>query len=135
MSLAGPLAAKIASYTERYGNSAIRLSCSVEPPALVLNLSGALDTASSSDLYDILVSAIGLARESGGMSVDLSGLHYVSSTGIGVLSTAMIEYGKARVGFRLRAVPARIKALFETLGLWSYFPVDAAAPGGEAGDA
>jgi len=118
-----PLKRKIALYSARHGDSALRIKRVENPPSLILYISGALDTATSSDLFDFIISAKDLAGTCGGLIVDFSGLHYISSTGIGVFSTAMLEYGRERIDFRLRAVPPRIKALFESLGLWNYFTI------------
>ena len=61
---------------------------------------------------------------SGGLAVDLRGVHYVSSTGIGILSAAMIEYTKDRIPFALRCVPRKVQDIFKMLGLWTYFAID-----------
>ena len=111
-------------YATRHGDSSIRLSSTARPPRLVVRLSGVLDTASSTDFHDFLRAAKGTAAMSGGLAVDLSGIHYVSSTGIGILSTAMIEYTKDRIPFALRCVPEKVRNIFEMLGLWTYFAID-----------
>lgn len=115
---------KAERYAARHGDASIRLSRTERPPRLVVRLSGVLDTASSTDFHDFLRAAKATAAMNGGLAVDLSGLHYVSSTGIGVLSTAMIEYTQGRVPFALRCVPDKIRDIFQMLGLWTYFTID-----------
>lgn len=111
-------------YAARHGDSSIRLSCTVRPPRLVVSLSGVLDTTSSADFLDFLRAAKDSASDCGGLAVDLSGVHYISSMGIGVLSTAMMEYTKDRVPFTLRCVPEKVRGIFQMLGLWTYFTID-----------
>jgi anti-anti-sigma factor len=56
--------------------------------------------------------------------VSLAGVSYISSTGIGVLSSAMMEYERIRIPFSICSVPDRVRALFEQLGIWNYFRVE-----------
>jgi anti-sigma B factor antagonist len=115
---------KAERYAARHGNSSIRFTTASLPPRLVVSIVGTLDTESSNDFLEILHAAKSIASKIGGLSVDLGEIQYVSSTGIGVLSTAMMECAKERVPFTLRCVPEKIRSLFELLGLWSYFQLD-----------
>jgi anti-sigma B factor antagonist len=115
---------KAERYAARHGDSSIRLACTARPPRLIVSLSGVLDTASSTDFHEFLRAAKETAAMSGGLAVDLSGIHYVSSTGIGILSSAMIDYTKDRIPFALRCVPEKVQEIFKMLGLWTYFSID-----------
>jgi anti-anti-sigma factor len=115
---------KAERYASRHGSSSIRFTVTSQPSRLVVSIVGTLDTESSNDFYEFLRDAKGVASRIGGLSVDLGEIQYVSSTGIGVLSTAMMEYTKEHVPFTLRCVPEKTRSLFELLGLWSYFQLD-----------
>lgn len=121
------LEAKIRTYSSSHRDSSLRVERTDEPPAFVVYISGALDTETSSELLTFLSAAKKNAKASGSLIVDLSEAKYISSTGIGVLSTSMLEYAHERIPFSLRSVPPKIKALFTLLGLWSFFPVIDAA--------
>jgi anti-anti-sigma factor len=112
-----------AAYTERHAHSSLSISKSDSPPSLVIALSGSLDSESSTDTAAFLRFAINKAAEEGGLCVDLASVTYVSSTGIGALATAMMEYERIRVPFRLRSVPDKIRDLFKLLGLWDFFKI------------
>jgi anti-anti-sigma factor len=118
------LVEKARIYALRHEHSSIRLSCTVAPRRLVVHLCGALDTETSTDFFEFLRSAKSSASMEGGVSINLGEALYVSSTGIGVLSTAMMEYARERIPFTLRCVPEKVRAVFQLLGLWQYFPID-----------
>ena len=124
------LESMMASYAARHGDSALRVETSETPPTLIVFISGALDSETSADLYDFLLVARDQAKTIGALTIDLAGIRYVSSTGIGILSTSMLEYTRNRISFSLRSVPPKIKSLFELLGLWHFFTI---APGGDRG--
>lgn len=110
-----------AAYTERHTHSSLSVTKSDSPPSLVIALSGSLDSESSTDTAAFLLFAKNEAAKKGGLCVDLASVTYVSSTGIGALATAMMEYERVRIPFRLRSVPVKIRDLFKLLGLWSFF--------------
>ena len=59
----------------------------------------------------------------GSIIVDLHGLTYISSTGVGALSTMLLSSRDRGVKLSLARVNARIKSVFTLLGLWDYFDV------------
>lgn len=130
------LARMAAAYTERHAHAEARAL--MEEAGLVVEVAGSLDTGASADFLAMLRAAVPLAAAESGLVVDMGSVHYVSSTGIGALANAMLEYDKARISFRLRSVPPAVRDLFALLGLWSFFkladPPSAPDPARAAGD-
>ena len=121
MSCPQALSEMAAAYNERHGHSSLNLSCSESLRSFIVTFAGSLDSETSEDTTAFLRAARLASAQEGGLCVDLSGVTYVSSTGIGSLVTAMMEFERDHIPFRLRSVPVKIKELFEMLGLWTFF--------------
>jgi anti-anti-sigma factor len=126
----GNLSAMAEVFSKRHEHSSLSISRSSTPPSLVVAFSGPLDSESSAGASEFLRAAKQESAREGGLCVDLSGVTYVSSTGIGALATAMLEYERIHIPFRLRSVPTKIQAIFELLGLWHFFTVVDEKPAG-----
>jgi anti-anti-sigma factor len=106
------------------GGSSLSVSCDDEPQALVVRLSGPLDLKSSQQLQEFLLWAIGHVPGRSGLALDLSGVEYISSTGVGALSVALMAAKKRDIDFRLRGMQDKVRAVFKLLGLLEYFKED-----------
>lgn len=91
---------------------------------LVISISGQLDEWCSKVLtggmLEVLEDGRGLLRT---VVIDLGGLTYISSSGVGALSAMMLASRDRGVSLFLTRVDNRIKAVFTLLGLWEYFEV------------
>jgi anti-sigma B factor antagonist len=101
----------------------VKLAAPSSPPILGLRVVGDLDTSSSTDFLKAATRLIPSAKASGGLVVELSGLRYISSTGVGALASLMTESGKQNLPFHLSGVQARSQSIFEALGLWAFFNI------------
>jgi len=53
--------------------------------------------------------------------VDLREISYISSTGVGVLSSLLVQATKRNIIFKLKNIQPKVKVVFELLGLLSFF--------------
>lgn len=85
----------------------------VEDGMIVFTLDGRLDTTTSPDLHEALLSAI---DGSGNVLLDFTGLVYVSSAGLRVLLAAQKQSTAKGVEMKLRGVNPEIMEVFEMTG-------------------
>lgn len=111
------------AFCATHSSVALRLLAPVDPPVLGISISGDLDTTNSADFLKLGSRLIPSALAAGGLMVELAGLRYISSTGIGALASLMTETEKREVPFFLTGVKPRAQSIFEALGLWSFFTV------------
>ena len=97
----------------------------------VVTVAGEVDVATAPALRDRLDQAV--RREEGPVVVDLVGVTFIDSTGLGVLIGA--HRGCTAHGRELRLVIAepRILKVFEITGLTDLFPIDTTLEGAMAG--
>jgi anti-anti-sigma factor len=88
---------------------------------LQLALSGELDMKASSDLTPLLESAVLECPPKGRFVLDLSLVNYISSTGVGLLSSILVKSERRSVSLILLDIPPRVRNIMDTLGLMSYF--------------
>ena len=60
----------------------------------------------------------------GKVVLDLRLVSYISSTGVGLLATSMVEASKRSVTFALDNITPRVRSIIDTLGLLSFFHVE-----------
>ena len=88
---------------------------------LVVRLSGPLDMESSTSLQSLLCWIIENQPGRTRLVVDLEGVGYISSTGVGALAIALTAARKRGTRFLLRGLQPRVRAVFVLLGLMGYF--------------
>jgi anti-sigma B factor antagonist len=98
----------------------------------VLDVRGEVDLHSASQLQDRLLQLIATGRRS--VVVDLTGLSFLDSTGLGVLVAARNEAERAGAALRLVCTSERMLKLFRITGLDAVFEIyatvaEAIAPG------
>jgi anti-anti-sigma factor len=92
-----------------------------ETSRLELALSGELDMKASSDLTPLLELAVTECPPKGRLVLDLSFVNYISSTGVGLLSSILVMAERRSVSLILLDIPPRVRNIMDTLGLMSYF--------------
>ncbi|MEI6874169.1 MAG: STAS domain-containing protein [Spirochaetota bacterium] len=95
------------------------------PGRLVLTISGVMDTSISNDIERLLASIVDLAGVEQLLVADLSGVTYISSTGIGALVSTLVRARKRNLAFNLARMPEKIHAVFELLGFLQFFTIEA----------
>jgi anti-sigma B factor antagonist len=110
----------LALYTSAHAGATVGLR-DREACRLVLALSGELDMKASSDLTPLLESAVLECPPKGRLVLDLSLVNYISSTGVGLLSSILVKAERRSVSLILLDIPPRVRNIMDTLGLMSYF--------------
>jgi anti-anti-sigma factor len=115
--------ARIEDFSKRRtGIRLIRIGSDSED-SLKLALSGILDTDNSSGFSSFLQNEIDGSDMKGirSLVLDLSGISYISSTGIGSLVTLLGSCTKQDIELLLTRVPERVRGVMDLLGFSSYF--------------
>lgn len=107
----------------RHPESRLSLARSAAPPGLVIMVDGPLDTQNSGDFQTVLNLALETAKETGALILDLAGLNYVSSTGVGTLTQALVEARRHQLPFYLCRVSNQARSILDVLGFTSFFPM------------
>jgi anti-anti-sigma factor len=103
-----------AAYSIRPGKCA-------KPQALLLKVQGRLDTESSDSFRKEVVAHMLEARSAGGLVLDLSGIEYASSTGVGALVLILSESTSDCLQLYLYGVPRQLRMILDLLGFSSFF--------------
>jgi Anti-anti-sigma regulatory factor (antagonist of anti-sigma factor) len=122
-SVSEELLAAADDYNARNQAMQVRLSIAPAGGALLISVSGDIDTASAARFLDFTKLTIPEAKGCGGLVVDLSEVHYISSMGVGALTTLLAETHKTSVSFSLSRVPSCVRSILEVLGFWEYFNI------------
>jgi anti-anti-sigma factor len=93
----------------------------VDGRRLEIALSGELDMKATTDLTPILESAVLECPPKGNLVLDLSRVNYISSTGVGLLSSILVKSERRSVFLVLMDIPPRVRSIMDTLGLLTYF--------------
>jgi anti-anti-sigma factor len=110
-------------YNELHPNSRVETRRS-EGGDLVIVLACDLEMKASTDIAPLLESALRECSAKARLILDLRGVGYVSSTGVGLLANTMVAAGKRSICFILLDIPPRVKNIMDTLGLLSFFTVE-----------
>lgn len=88
---------------------------------LRIALTGILDTKNSNELNEAVIGELKLHPSLRTMVIDLAGITYISSTGIGTLSNILVHCKKNKSEFFLSRTPEKIKRIMSQLGFLVYF--------------
>ncbi len=115
------IAAELAAFGQRHANT--RLSCGVSsaPPGLAIVVEGDLNTENSLDFQGLVTRALVDAKAAGGLIIDLYQLKYISSTGVGALTSLLIEARGHQSPVFLSRMPERARGVLDVLGFTSFF--------------
>lgn len=121
---------RIAASADRLGELAVAVRGSDSPPGLCLSLSGSLDGNNSHMFRELAEAALGAARGGDALILDLAGLEYISSTGVGAFTTLLAEARRRETYLFVRGIQERVKAVFDILGFSEFFSfLEADEPG------
>jgi anti-sigma B factor antagonist len=84
-------------------------------------LSGDLDLSVASDLAEELHPLI--HQKDRALTLDLQGLHYIDSTGIGIIVSILKVRDAMKAPFTVTHIPPKIKRLFDLTGITKYMSV------------
>ncbi len=112
---------KLESFGETY--SGVKLSCrkSHSPSALVISIEGSLDSNNSEAFRKLVLEGLGLAKNEGGLILNLAGLRYASSTGLGSFTAILSEARRHQVPFFLCHIQPSVRSVLDLLGFTSFF--------------
>lgn len=102
-------------------SSTMRVDYKEGEPCIELFLYGALDLDSSRRLQNLLTWIVSNQPGHTCLIVNLAGVDYISSTGVGALSIALTEARKRDTSFKLRSLQPKVRSVFSLLGLMEYF--------------
>jgi anti-anti-sigma factor len=114
------LAEAVHRYNEAHPLAPVTIS-RPQAEAVVLGLAGELEMKSSSELGPVLEAALLVTPPRGRLILDLGGLSYVSSTGVGLLVSTMVNAGKRSIALVLRNTPPRVLSVMDLLGFVRFF--------------
>jgi len=112
---------RLAFFGAVHPGTALSSRSSRKPPGLVIRVSGMLDTANSPAFQNAVSECLGDAKARGGLILDLEGLSYASSTGVGALTALLIEAQRHRIAFYLSRVPHNVSVILDLLGFSAFF--------------
>jgi anti-sigma B factor antagonist len=84
----------------------------------VIYLSGELDLSVAPQLRSALESVVNQVEKS--LILNLKGLKYIDSTGIGIIISVLKIRDELKAGFTVREIPPAIKRLFDLTGISEY---------------
>ena len=117
----GDLVKRLAAFEMAHPGTSLGASRSENPSSLVIRIVGILDTANSPAFQIAVSDCLGEAKESGGLILDLGGLAYASSAGVGALTTILIETQRHGIPFFLCRIPQNVGAILDLLGFSAFF--------------
>lgn len=115
------LHSKLAKFEIGHPGTSLAGVSSAKPRALVIRVTGILDTNNSTAFQAIVGECLGVAKSRGGLIIDLAGLTYASSAGIGALTTLLIETQRHGIALHLCRIPHNVGAVLDVLGFSSFF--------------
>ena len=108
-------------FASRHPNSSLAATISASPPAMVIAISGELGHDLAPDLHATLGSLLPAASSLGGLILDLGGVSYISSSGIGALTSLLVESKRMKLRLDLARVTSKARDVIELLGFASFF--------------
>ena len=89
-------------------------------PAIVV-IKGELGLNIAYRLRTVLFELIDLMEPERDLYVDLRHVDYISSSGVGILSAAMVHAGERQIHFYVSSMMPKVRVVFDSLGLTSWF--------------
>jgi anti-anti-sigma factor len=94
-----------------------------ESDSLVFYLSGYLDNKNSKDFMEQISGILSILHRYDSIIFDLKELTYLSSTGVGVLHSLLLDMNEGGTKLVLCNLNKKIKSVLQLLGLYSYFNI------------
>jgi anti-anti-sigma factor len=105
----------------KIGELEIAACLSPSPPGLCLVLSGSLDNNNSRDFRELASMALEAVEGGDSLILDLGRLDYISSAGVGTLTTLLAEARRRGTFLFIKNMRERVKAVFDVLGFSDFF--------------
>ncbi|HUX42693.1 MAG TPA: STAS domain-containing protein [Rectinemataceae bacterium] len=115
------LSARLSGFEIAHPGTSLSAFESVDPPALVIRVSGVLDTTNSPDFQSVVTECLGVAKHRGCLIIDLEQVSYASSAGIGALTALLVETRRHDIPYYLYRIPRNVGAVLDVLGFSSFF--------------
>jgi anti-anti-sigma factor len=112
---------KFAGRGKTIGELELSAKVSDSPPGLCLILSGSLDNNNSREFHELASEALASIEGGDSLILDLEALEYISSSGVGTLTTLLAEARRSGVFLFIRNMRDRVKAVFDVLGFSDFF--------------
>ncbi|MFH2115189.1 MAG: STAS domain-containing protein [Spirochaetota bacterium] len=94
---------------------------SAKPTGLALVLAGDLDTNSSGEFQSFVLESLSEMKPPSTLILDLSGLTYISSTGVGSLTAILGEAKRRHIALSICGIPKHIWNIIDLLGFTAFF--------------
>lgn len=103
------------------------IQCSLDerfsPPAGILSFEGILDHSNTIEFAEAVMEFFGGEWEEHPLILDLSGLQYISSSGIGSFTTIRVQADHKSSPLYLLNMNTKIRTVFDQLGFSSFFEI------------
>lgn len=116
------IAGAIAAFSAR--NPSARVSAREEKGGLAVGVSGSLELQLSYELQNLLALIVERMEPGRRLAIDLGEVSYISSTGVGALTNALVAARKRNIEVVFRRVPPKVSSILELLGLSSFFAME-----------
>lgn len=101
--------------------SGIKVSCHRESQTVTLSIAGALDLVAASEAQDLLATVLTTMKAKETLIIDIANVGYISSAGVGSLTTTLSNSRKKDIELKLRGIQPKVRSVFELLGFMSFF--------------
>lgn len=115
------LSPEVPGFEDHTGKLRVDVMIENEGTRYRLTMSGQIENDNSRDLTISLASLLELPVPPRELVIDMGGVSYVSSSGIGAFVGTLVDCNKREIALELRNVHDRVKGVFELLGFSSFF--------------
>ena len=98
------------------------IDCLFENTTVTIHIRGELDQNASADARKLILPMMAQCPPGYRFTIELGQLVYISSSGVGLLTTLLIEGKKKDLDFRLGDINPKVEAILKLLGVLSFFP-------------
>jgi anti-anti-sigma factor len=115
------------SVIARYNSEHPELTLVVSPvinDRVIVKVNGRLDLETSTHLKPIIDAIITGIPTGGLLTLDLEHIQYISSTGVGLLATILVQTIKQSKNFSLSRIQAPVQKVIELLGFSSFLNIE-----------
>jgi len=105
-------------------NSGVTITARQDAEGIVIGISCSLDYQLSCELQELLARVVETTARRSRMTLDLGGVSYISSTGVGALLQTYITAEKREIALVLRHVPRRVFSILDILGFSKIFTIE-----------
>jgi anti-anti-sigma factor len=98
------------------------IECVCADNVLTMEIRGELDQIASAEARKLILSMMAQFPHGYGLTVELGHLIYISSSGVGLLTSLLMEARKKQIDFRLGDINPKAEVILKLLGVLSFFP-------------